>query len=531
VPPGGCPGKTTPLPSKPVGGSQGGTTDPEYRAPWEKDWPKESVAYIRVQPKSWDELEDDEDASEYTYIYEDRIVHIWESNEYDHAGQEEEDETARAKIIWERLKPASDWFFCHTDGSRIGDGEHISHHARIIIGLRDEVDPEWWNKAMESVSPPSHWKEEESDNSNLEFTQSDCLTPARLAQPGAEAQADGDKDYVLKGRNAFIRVVPRAESTLDGDDSCYAVTYVHGGREITVWESYEFDDPDQWKEDMKIRSCVIHDCLGFSSDFVYRHLDGSEFEAGATVPHRSRVLIVQIPDPEPVQPECLAPARLDQPGATVQVRDGKDATQEEVSEDSRGKSASCTAVESLRSDLETLRDAIPDTIRAVITFRKQSVQMFFTPENAIADFCRKVKELWNIPRKLFYLLINGVHEDSHWKPRADLNSVQVKVKGLLGGSPIRYNYYTRYEGKRNRGSGPITMTAKEIADRQRFPLEGLRVNHAGHVFPLTATLEDILGEEARGTLKFEKGRIHEIQVEYPGAAGKVLEKENNPLQT
>jgi hypothetical protein len=130
---------------------------PEYLAPWEKAWPKESIAYIRVQPKSWDELEDDEDASLYTYIYEDRVVHIWESNVYDHDGQEEEDEIARAKIIWERLKPAADWFFCHTDGSRIGDGEHIPHHAHIIIGLRDEVDPDWWHKARidsEHVSSP-----------------------------------------------------------------------------------------------------------------------------------------------------------------------------------------------------------------------------------------------------------------------------------------------------------------------------------------------------------------------------------------
>jgi hypothetical protein len=297
---------------------------------------------------------------------------------------------------------------------------------------------------MESVSPPSHWKEEESDYSNPEFTQPDCLASARLCQPEAEAQADGDKDYVLKGRNAFIRVVPRAESTLDGDDNCYLVTYVHGEREITIWESYMFDSPDQWKEDMRIRNRAINEGLGFSGKFVYRHMDGSEFEADAELPHRSRVLIVPTPDPEHVQPECSGPARLDQPGATAQVRDGKDAHQDgntgtpihtptpdpepvqpdclapvrldqpgataqvcdgkdahrdADAKDLRGKSVSCTAVERLHSEVETLKKSTPDTLRAIIMFEKQSVQMFFSPENALEDFRRKVKELWNIPRK------------------------------------------------------------------------------------------------------------------------------------
>jgi hypothetical protein len=193
--------------------------------PWEVIWPKESAAYIRITPRPDAELENDESVSCFTYIYEDRVVHIWEASGFEYPEQEEEDEIARAKIIWERLNPAADRFYCHADGTRIGDNEAIPHHAHIIIGLRDEVDPEWWHKAMkESVSPPSHWVDEDSDYSTPKVAQLECLARVRLDQPGAMAHADGDKDYILKGRNAFIRVVPRAESTLDGDDSCYAVT-------------------------------------------------------------------------------------------------------------------------------------------------------------------------------------------------------------------------------------------------------------------------------------------------------------------
>jgi hypothetical protein len=346
--------------------------------PWEKIWPQESVAYIRVTPGSWDELENDESVSEYTHIYGDRVVHIWESIVYDHDGQEEEDEITRAKIIWERLNPTADWFYCHTDGTRIDDGEAIPHHAHIIIGLRDEVDPEWWRKAT----------------------------------------------------NNSTNVAPT-------------------------------------------------------------------------------------PNPKPVQPACLAPARLDQPGAAAQVRDGEDAHHDEDSEVSRGKSASCTATESLRLELETLKSMPTRSPSAIITFENHSVQTFLPPENVLEALHRKVKEFWKIARKMYYLLITGVHETVRWSIRNGENATQVRIKGLLGGAPIRYRYATRYEGKRTKGCGPVFQTTKEIAERLKIPTQGLRVNHGGHVFPISATLEEIFWEEDNGTFDFEKAIIYEIVIEHP----------------
>jgi hypothetical protein len=243
---GGCPGKTTHLPSELLGGCPGKTM------PWDVKWPKESAAYIRVTPRPETELEDDETVSAYTYIYEDRVVHILESNVYDHDGQDEEDEIARSRIIWERLNPAADWFYCHTDGTRIGDGETIPHHAHIIIGLRDEVDPDWWNRAMQEMK-------------------------------------NQDKET--------------------------------------------FTPPVHWLE------------------------DDDEDEEVATETN-----------PEPAQPECLAPPRPDQHGATTQADGGKDAHPDSDANMiiAQGKSASCTADENLRSELETLRDATPNTLRAII---------------------------------------------------------------------------------------------------------------------------------------------------------------------
>jgi hypothetical protein len=85
-------------------------------------------------------------------------------------------------------------------------------------------------------------------------------------------------------------------------------------------------------------------------------------------------------------------------------------TSEEES-NARGKSdildivaKDCTVavdLQDLPSQLSILRKSVPDTFQATITFQRQSVHMFFSPENAIADFKRKVKELWNIPAKMY----------------------------------------------------------------------------------------------------------------------------------
>jgi hypothetical protein len=218
---------------------------------------------------------------------------------------------------------------------------------------------------------------------------------------------------------------------------------VYGEREITIWESYEFDFPDQWKSDMEIRSKIINECLDFSGKFEYRHMDGSKFSPGSELPHRSRILIVPIPDTENVQPECLASARLDQPAATAQVCDISVVSPE--LDISRGKSASCTVSENLKAEVELLRNQSRDTLPAIISFGKHSVQMFFFPEQALDDFRRKVKELWNIPPKMYYLLINGKHESWSAQDWPAQSLVHVCLRGLLGGMKPRIKVHLKVD--------------------------------------------------------------------------------------
>jgi hypothetical protein len=101
-----------------------------------------TTAYIRVTPKSEEELEADTTINAVTYVYGNREVTIWESSLYDYPDQQEEDDIARNRIIWERSNPAAHWFFCHMNGTRIESGEATEHRDRVLIGHRDEVDPD-----------------------------------------------------------------------------------------------------------------------------------------------------------------------------------------------------------------------------------------------------------------------------------------------------------------------------------------------------------------------------------------------------
>jgi hypothetical protein len=179
---------------------------------------------------------------------------------YDHDGQDEEDEIARSSIIWERLSPAADWFYRHTDGTRIGDGEAIPHHAHIIIGLREEVDRDWWNRAMqemrnqerETFTPPAHWledKEETASDNDPDPAQPECLAPSRLDQHGATAQADGGQDAhpesdtgltITQGKSASCTTDASLRSELERLRNIQESQEISSSQEISdIWHKAE----------------------------------------------------------------------------------------------------------------------------------------------------------------------------------------------------------------------------------------------------------------------------------------------------
>jgi hypothetical protein len=106
-----------------------------------------------------------------TYVYGNLEVEVWSACDAGDEDQIELDDIARNRIIWERLTPAADWFFCHMSGERIEAGEVIPHGSRVPIRHREEADPHWWHRAMSEMererepkfTPPAHWIEDEDE--------------------------------------------------------------------------------------------------------------------------------------------------------------------------------------------------------------------------------------------------------------------------------------------------------------------------------------------------------------------------------
>jgi hypothetical protein len=104
----------------------------------------------------------------------------------------------------------------------------------------------------------------------------------------------------------------------------------------------------------------------------------------------------------------------------------------------------------LRNQVSILRSHCADTKSALVSWNGQTKQMFFNPDHAIEELTSQIKNHWGIPRKVYWLQINGNHESQVqcWPKES---SVVVKVTGL-GGCPIRYRFAVRHEGKRQKSS-------------------------------------------------------------------------------
>jgi hypothetical protein len=88
-----------------------------------------------------------------------------------------------------------------------------------------------------------------------------------------------------------------------------------------------------------------------------------------------------------------------------------------------------------------------------------------------------MKELWNIPVKMYYLLVNGVHESlvNSWQP---VSSVIVKIKGL-GRKPTALTILVEEEEIRCKTNQTLLDIPEDrelsVEGECLFPREGLRV--------------------------------------------------------
>jgi hypothetical protein len=106
---------------------------------------------------------------------------------------------------------------------------------------------------------------------------------------------------------------------------------------------------------------------------------------------------------------------------------------EEEAEEDETESETENSVETeLRNQVSILRSHCAETKLALVSWNGQTKQMFFRPENALEDLSAQIKRQWAIPRKVYWLQVNGIHESqiSDWPAES---SVVVKVRGFGAG--------------------------------------------------------------------------------------------------
>jgi hypothetical protein len=104
------------------------------------------------------------------------------------------------------------------------------------------------------------------------------------------------------------------------------------------------------------------------------------------------------------------------------------------------------------------------SLSALVSLGKDTRQIFFEAHNAVQRLVQKIKEIWNIPRKLYWLSVNGKHESqiTSW-PKT--SNVEIKIRGLGAGN-----------------------------DSSRICMEGIVTDETRR-----RSFEDILYDKARGT--------------------------------
>jgi hypothetical protein len=86
----------------------------------------------------------------------------------------------------------------------------------------------------------------------------------------------------------------------------------------------------------------------------------------------------------------------------------------------------------LKESLAKLRKESSETKSAIISWGNQSRQIFFEEPEAIPAITQKIKDCWAIPRKVYWLQINGQHEEriTSWPKQS---TILINIRGLVAG--------------------------------------------------------------------------------------------------
>jgi hypothetical protein len=229
---------------------------------------------------------------------------------------------------------------------------------------------------------------------------------------------------------AYIGVTPKTEAQLEADESTYAITYVYGDREVKVWSAFT-EDNEQLERDDIARNLIIWERSDPTADWFFCHMSGERIEAGETVSHGDRVLIRHRDEAGPHWWH-RATTEMERNRNPVFIPPAHWLEDEDEDEDDCEDQDITRAEPELRDQVSTLRSDSAETKSALVSWNNQTKQMFFNPEHAIEKLSTQIKKQWGIPREVYWLQVNGIHE-CQTKDWPSESSIVLKVRGLGAG--------------------------------------------------------------------------------------------------
>jgi hypothetical protein len=97
----------------------------------------------------------------------------------------------------------------------------------------------------------------------------------------------------------------------------------------------------------------------------------------------------------------------------------------------RRMDSSYQQLEKLKEEIKILKNC-PASKSAIVTWNTRSMQVHFEESHAIDSITKKIKDTWAIPRKYYWLRINGVHE-SKIREWPQVSNVSIEIRGLGAG--------------------------------------------------------------------------------------------------
>jgi hypothetical protein len=117
---------------------------------------------------------------------------------------------------------------------------------------------------------------------------------------------------------------------------------------------------------------------------------------------------------------------------------------------------------------------------ALISWGGQSRQIFFKDTQAIETLTKKIKEFWGIPRKFYWLSVNGKHEStiSSWPQNS---TVEIHIRGPAGAVTAQRGFSEENDWENDDVVDPMDQEDHYERPKEKFPKGWVKIGIMGGI--------------------------------------------------